>query len=149
MGLIEQQRPGQFVRVATEAVQDPQPAYAQPGRRRRRQPAPAEPALQPQQQEDASAIHRLEARVARIEDQLEWIGEVLLQIASAQGQQTRPFPARAHDHEAGPSRPPGVVSDKCGVTVPPPLVLTTGVFTVAPQLQHAKIEDRFVRNLYL
>ncbi|KAI3751986.1 hypothetical protein L2E82_23083 [Cichorium intybus] len=78
----------------------------QPGRRRQRQEAPAEPAPQPQQ-EDPTAIHRLAARVARIEDQLEWIGEVLLQIASAQGQHPRPFPARAHDHEARPSRPPG------------------------------------------
>ncbi|KAI3493333.1 hypothetical protein L1887_42003 [Cichorium endivia] len=50
MGLIEQQRPGQYIRVATEAPRDPQPAYAQPGRRRRRQAAPAEPAPQPQPQ---------------------------------------------------------------------------------------------------
>ncbi|KAI3493127.1 hypothetical protein L1887_42206 [Cichorium endivia] len=79
---------------------------AQPGRRRWRQAAPAEPALQPQQ-EDPSAIHRLEVRVARIEDQLEWIGEVLLDLATQQGRRPRPFPARAHDHEAGSSRPPG------------------------------------------
>ncbi|KAI3723592.1 hypothetical protein L2E82_35312 [Cichorium intybus] len=81
MGLIEQQRPCHFVRAATKAPQDPQPAYAQPGRRRQRQAAPAEPAPHPQQ-EDPSALHRLEARVARIEDQLEWIGEVLLDLAT-------------------------------------------------------------------
>ncbi|KAI3496671.1 hypothetical protein L1887_39042 [Cichorium endivia] len=46
MGLIEQQRPGQYVRVATEAPQDPQLAYTQPGRRRRR-PAAPEAAPQP------------------------------------------------------------------------------------------------------
>ncbi|KAI3790974.1 hypothetical protein L2E82_04452 [Cichorium intybus] len=46
-------------------------------------------------------------RVARMEDQLEWIGEVLLELATQQGQRPRPFPARAHDHEAGSSRPPG------------------------------------------
>ncbi|KAI3751639.1 hypothetical protein L2E82_22730 [Cichorium intybus] len=39
----------------------------------------------------------------------------------------------------------GVVSDKCGVTVPPPLVLTTGVFTVALQLQIVKSRNVFVR----
>ncbi|KAI3503687.1 hypothetical protein L1887_32136 [Cichorium endivia] len=107
MGRIEQQRPGQYVRVATDAPQDPQPAYAQPGRRRRRQVAPTEPQPQPQQQEDPSAIRCLEARVARIEDQLEWIGKVLLDLATQQGRRPRPFPARAHDHEAGSSRPPG------------------------------------------
>ncbi|KAI3751353.1 hypothetical protein L2E82_22436 [Cichorium intybus] len=115
MGLIEQQRPGQYVRVATEAPQDPQPAYAQLGRRRRRPAAPApalaEPAPQPQQ-DDPSAIHRSEARVTRIEDQLEWIGEVLLDLAIQQGLRPRPFPARAHDHEAGPSRPPVLLCKK-------------------------------------
>ncbi|KAI3515509.1 hypothetical protein L1887_14408 [Cichorium endivia] len=105
MRLIEQQRPGHFVRAPTELRQAPQPAYAQPARRRQRREAP-EPEPQPHQ--DDPAAHRLEARVARIEDQLEWIGEVLLQIASAQGQHPpRPFLARAHDHEAGSSRPPG------------------------------------------
>ncbi|KAI3498068.1 hypothetical protein L1887_33794 [Cichorium endivia] len=107
MLFIEQQRPGQYIRAATEPPQAPQPAYAQAGRRRRRvEPAAPEPEAQPPQ--DDPATHRLEARVARIEDQLEWIGEVLLQLASAQGQHpSRPFPARAHDHEAGSSRPPG------------------------------------------
>ncbi|KAI3739576.1 hypothetical protein L2E82_29985 [Cichorium intybus] len=102
MRLIEMQRPGQYIRVPTEPLQAPQPAYAQPGRRRRRpepEPEPAAP-TEPHQED-------LAARVARIEGQLEWIGEVLLQIASAQGQRPRPFPARAHNHEAGPSRPPG------------------------------------------
>ncbi|KAI3766052.1 hypothetical protein L2E82_16100 [Cichorium intybus] len=103
MRLIEMQRPGQYIRAPTEPLQAPQPAYTQPGRRRRRpetqEPEPATP-TEPDQED-------LAARVARIEDQLEWIGEVLLQIASAQGQRPRPFPARAHDHEAGPSRPPG------------------------------------------
>ncbi|KAI3503127.1 hypothetical protein L1887_31563 [Cichorium endivia] len=103
MLLIEQQRPGQYIRAPTEPPQAPQPAYAQPGRRRRRpEPAAPEPAQPQPPQED------LAARVARIEDQLKWIGEVLLQIVSAQGQHPpRPFPARAHDHEAGSSRPPG------------------------------------------
>ncbi|KAI3779986.1 hypothetical protein L2E82_09775 [Cichorium intybus] len=106
-GLIEKQRPGQYVRVATEAAQDPQPAYAQPGRRRRRPAAPADPAPPQPQQEEATELRRLQDRVARMEDQLEWIGEVLLELATQEGQRPRPFPARAHDHEAGSSRPPG------------------------------------------
>ncbi|KAI3767352.1 hypothetical protein L2E82_17447 [Cichorium intybus] len=120
MGLIEQQRPGQFVRAPTEAVQDPQPAYAQPGRRRRRQPAPTEPTPQPQQ-EEVTELRRLETRVARMEDQLVWIGEI--------------FAFNVLLSHACYTKREGVVSDKCGVTMPPPLVLTTGVFTVALQLQ--------------
>ncbi|KAI3740038.1 hypothetical protein L2E82_30455 [Cichorium intybus] len=107
MGLIEQQRQGQFVRVATEAPQDPLPAYAQPGKRRRRPAAPADPAAPQPQQEEVTEMRRLQDRVSRMEDQLEWIGEVLLELATQQGQRPRPFPARAHDHEAGSSRPPG------------------------------------------
>ncbi|KAI3723870.1 hypothetical protein L2E82_35631 [Cichorium intybus] len=107
MGLIEQQRPGQFMRVATEAPQDPLPAYAQLGRRRRMQAAPADPAPPQPQQEEVTEMRRLQDRVARMEDQLEWIGEVLLELATQQGQRPRPFPARAHNHEAGSSRPPG------------------------------------------
>ncbi|KAI3752885.1 hypothetical protein L2E82_24925 [Cichorium intybus] len=107
MGLIEQQRPSQFVRVATEAPQDPQPAYAQPGKRRRRQAAvPAEPAPQ-SQQEEVTEMRRLHDRVARMEEQLEWIGGVLLELATQQGHRPRPFPVQAHDHMASSSRPPG------------------------------------------
>ncbi|KAI3739159.1 hypothetical protein L2E82_29556 [Cichorium intybus] len=115
MLLIEQQRPGQYIRAPIEPPQAPQPAYAHPGRRRRRPEPPAPEPAQPQpQQDDSSALSRLEARVTQIEgqltrvlDQLEWIGEVLIQTASVQGHRPRPFPARSHDHEAGPSRPPG------------------------------------------
>ncbi|KAI3750246.1 hypothetical protein L2E82_20879 [Cichorium intybus] len=115
MRLIELQRPEQYIRAPTEPSEAPQPTYAQPGRRRRRPAPPAPEPAQPQpQQDDSPALSRLEARVTRIEgqltrvlDQLEWIGEVLIQTASTQGRHPRPFPVRSHDHEAGPSRPPG------------------------------------------
>ncbi|KAI3700942.1 hypothetical protein L2E82_45583 [Cichorium intybus] len=100
-------RPLQFVRAPTEPPQAPQPAYAQPDRRRRRAAAPEPAPVEPQPQEDSAAIHRLEVRLTRMEDQLEWIGEVLSELAAQQGRCPRPFPARAHDHEAGSSRPPG------------------------------------------
>lgn len=70
MRLIELQRPGQYIRAPTEPLQAPQPAYAQPGRRRRR-PEPAAPEPAQPQQDDSPALRRLEARVTRIEDQLE------------------------------------------------------------------------------
>ncbi|KAI3700325.1 hypothetical protein L2E82_44951 [Cichorium intybus] len=111
MHLIHQPQEGRYVRVATEAPRAPRPAHAQeerPPRRRQRVATPPDPPAQPQQ-EETTALRRLEGRVARIEDQLEWIGEVLLEMASQQGRHPRPFPARAHDHEAGPSRPPGTI----------------------------------------
>ncbi|KAI3508580.1 hypothetical protein L1887_23588 [Cichorium endivia] len=46
MMFIEQQRPGQFIQAPTEPRQAPQPAYAQPARRRQRREAP-EPEPQP------------------------------------------------------------------------------------------------------
>ncbi|KAI3700570.1 hypothetical protein L2E82_45205 [Cichorium intybus] len=80
MRLIELQRPGQYIRAPTEPLQAPQPAYAQPARRRRRpEPEPELAAPTEPHQED------LAARVARIEDQLAWIGEVLLDLATQQG----------------------------------------------------------------
>ncbi|KAI3723575.1 hypothetical protein L2E82_35253 [Cichorium intybus] len=108
MRFIELQPPGQYIRAPTEPPQAPQPVYAQHGRRRRRpEPAPEPVAPTEPHQVESAAIHRLEARVARMEDQLEWIGEVLLELATQQGRRPRPFPASAHNNEAGPSRPPG------------------------------------------
>ncbi|KAI3700991.1 hypothetical protein L2E82_45632 [Cichorium intybus] len=64
----------------------------------------ADDQAQPQLSDVMTAIRELTDRVTRVEDQQVWIGDVLLELACQQGRHPRPFPARAHDDEAGPSR---------------------------------------------
>ncbi|KAI3679593.1 hypothetical protein L2E82_51133 [Cichorium intybus] len=75
MRLIEQQRPGQFIRAPTEPPQAPQPAYPQPGRRRQRREVPAEPAPQPQLSEVLAAIQDLNQRMSAREAHDRWMAE--------------------------------------------------------------------------
>ncbi|KAI3509086.1 hypothetical protein L1887_24112 [Cichorium endivia] len=103
MGLIEQPRPGHYVRVATEAPQAPQPTYAQPGRRRRRPAAPVEPEPQPQLSDVLAAIQDLSQRMSAREAHDRWMVETQRMIMLwMQIDDIPPHPSGGDDM-AGPS----------------------------------------------
>ncbi|KAI3691346.1 hypothetical protein L2E82_49684 [Cichorium intybus] len=78
MGFILQPRAGVYLRAQTEEPRAPQAQPEQLARRRRRREEPAADQPQPQLSDVLTVVRELSDRVTGIEDQLVWIGEVLL-----------------------------------------------------------------------
>ncbi|KAI3700823.1 hypothetical protein L2E82_45461 [Cichorium intybus] len=98
-------------------------------------------------QVQAYIAHEVDKRTENTQQQLLWLADCMITLmAKNKCSPPRPQPTirdaddepmeedseeEEGDYDDSAHR---VVSDKCGVTVPPPLVLTTDVFTVALQL---------------
>ncbi|KAI3700688.1 hypothetical protein L2E82_45325 [Cichorium intybus] len=98
-----QGHPGRAISGSASPAHDPRPAYAQPGRRRRRPAAPAEPAPQPQLSDVLAAIQDLSQRMSAREAHDQWMAETQMMIMlRIQIDDIPPHPSGG-DAGAGPS----------------------------------------------